>query len=90
MSDINGFLARTLAFVSHVRSFLYNPQTNINSERWDIVLLGAFAYKIRIITNARKGGLLGSVFSCVIPYQLDNVQLSHTHLELYNFSYLPR
>ncbi|KAF9055447.1 MFS general substrate transporter [Hymenopellis radicata] len=48
ISDPNGFLSRTLGFVTYIRSFLYNPAVTANSERWDIVLLG---------------GLLGSVFS---------------------------
>ncbi|KAG7096835.1 hypothetical protein E1B28_004244 [Marasmius oreades] len=37
-SDPNGFLPRTLAFVSSVRSLLY--QSSLHSTKWDIVLLG--------------------------------------------------
>ncbi|KAJ7904636.1 major facilitator superfamily domain-containing protein [Mycena olivaceomarginata] len=37
-SDPNGFLSRTLQFVSTVRGFLYKPSTH--SQKWDIVLLG--------------------------------------------------
>ncbi|KAJ7276516.1 MFS general substrate transporter [Mycena haematopus] len=37
-SDPNGFLSRTLQFVSTVRGLLYKP--TIHSTKWDIVLLG--------------------------------------------------
>ncbi|KAF7352684.1 MFS DHA1 sub-family [Mycena venus] len=37
-SDPNGFLSRTLQFVSTVRGFFYIP--SIHSKKWDIVLLG--------------------------------------------------
>ncbi|KAJ6515772.1 major facilitator superfamily domain-containing protein [Mycena sanguinolenta] len=37
-SDPNGFLSRTLQFVSTVRGYLYKP--SIHSTKWDIVLLG--------------------------------------------------
>jgi MFS family permease len=37
-SDPNGFLSRTLHFVSTVRGLLYKP--SIHSKKWDIVLLG--------------------------------------------------
>ncbi|KAK0490881.1 major facilitator superfamily domain-containing protein [Armillaria novae-zelandiae] len=48
ISDVNGFLSRTLGFVSYIRSFLYNPTVTEHTGRWDVVLLG---------------GLMGSVFS---------------------------
>ncbi|KAF8897637.1 major facilitator superfamily domain-containing protein [Infundibulicybe gibba] len=38
ISNPNGFLPRTLEFVSYVRGFLYKP--TLHSGRWDIVLLG--------------------------------------------------
>ncbi|TFK55993.1 MFS DHA1 sub-family [Heliocybe sulcata] len=38
LSDPNGFLSRTLAFVSAVRGLLYTSSRN--SEKWDVVLLG--------------------------------------------------
>ncbi|KAL4241897.1 MFS transporter superfamily protein [Abortiporus biennis] len=37
-SDPNGFLSRTLAFVSATRGLLYKPTSN--PQKWDIVLLG--------------------------------------------------
>jgi len=37
-SDPNGFLSRTLGFVTAVRSLLYKP--GVQSQRWDVVLLG--------------------------------------------------
>ncbi|KAI0796736.1 MFS general substrate transporter [Abortiporus biennis] len=37
-SDSNGFLSRTLAFVSATRGLLYKPTSN--PQKWDIVLLG--------------------------------------------------
>ncbi|KJA30176.1 hypothetical protein HYPSUDRAFT_32278 [Hypholoma sublateritium FD-334 SS-4] len=45
-SDPAGFLSRTLQFVTSIRTLLYKP--GVQSQRWDIVLLG---------------GLMGSVFS---------------------------
>lgn len=54
-SDPHGFLSRTLWAVSTIRGWFYKP--SINTQRWDIVLLG---------------GLMGSVFSTlqfiVSPY----------------------
>ncbi|KDR83637.1 hypothetical protein GALMADRAFT_235941 [Galerina marginata CBS 339.88] len=37
-SDPNGFLSRTLQFVTSIRTLLYKP--GVQSRRWDIVLLG--------------------------------------------------
>ncbi|KAK0468212.1 major facilitator superfamily domain-containing protein [Desarmillaria tabescens] len=50
ISDTNGFLSRTLRFVSYIRSFLYNPAVTEHSGRWDCRI-------------ACSGGLMGSVFS---------------------------
>lgn len=38
-SDPNGFLSQTLAFVSGVRGLFYKSAQN--SQKWDVVLLGA-------------------------------------------------
>ncbi|KAF8974461.1 MFS general substrate transporter [Flammula alnicola] len=37
-SDPNGFLSRTLQFVTSIRTLLYKP--GVQSQRWDVVLLG--------------------------------------------------
>ncbi|EEB86715.1 hypothetical protein MPER_16227, partial [Moniliophthora perniciosa FA553] len=38
ISDPNGFLSRTLGFVSSVRGLFYQP--SLHSKKWDVVLLG--------------------------------------------------
>lgn len=38
IGDPNGFLSRTLQFVSSLRSIFYKPTSH--SSRWDVVLLG--------------------------------------------------
>ncbi|KNZ81535.1 Major facilitator superfamily domain-containing protein 10 [Termitomyces sp. J132] len=45
-SDPSGFLSRTLQSISFIRSIFY--KSSVNSQRWDVILLG---------------GLMGSVFS---------------------------
>lgn len=62
-SDPNGFLSRTLAFVSTTRGLLYKPTSN--PQRWDVVLLGASVvlHSTDSGTEASEGGLMGSVFS---------------------------
>ncbi|KAF7332006.1 MFS DHA1 sub-family [Mycena kentingensis (nom. inval.)] len=58
-SDPNGFLSRTLNFVSSVRGVLYKPTTH--STKWDIVLLGGLMGSVfstlQFIVSPRIGSL---------------------------------
>ncbi|KAK7470521.1 hypothetical protein VKT23_001946 [Stygiomarasmius scandens] len=55
----NGFLSRTLAFVSGVRSLLYKP--SLHSQKWDVVLLGGLMGSVfsilQFLVSPRIGAL---------------------------------
>lgn len=40
IAEPNGFLSKTLQFVSNVRGLLYS--SDVHSKKWDVVLLGKF------------------------------------------------
>ncbi|KAL0568856.1 hypothetical protein V5O48_013122 [Marasmius crinis-equi] len=58
-SDPNGFLSRTLAFVSHIRGLFY--QSSTHSAKWDVVLLGGLMGSIfsmlQFVVSPRIGSL---------------------------------
>ncbi|KAJ3828394.1 major facilitator superfamily domain-containing protein [Lentinula raphanica] len=59
ISDPNGFLSRTLRFVSNVRGLFYKP--TLHSQKWDIVLLGGLMGSVfsmlQFIVSPRIGSL---------------------------------
>ncbi|THV08432.1 MFS general substrate transporter [Dendrothele bispora CBS 962.96] len=59
ISDPNGFLSRTLAFVSGVRSLFYKPGPH--SQKWDVVLLGGLMGSVfsvlQFLVSPRIGAL---------------------------------
>ncbi|KAF8914001.1 MFS DHA1 sub-family [Gymnopilus junonius] len=58
-SDPNGFLSRTLQFVTAIRTLLYKP--GVQSRRWDIVLLGGLMGSVfstlQFLVSPRIGSL---------------------------------
>ncbi|ESK96110.1 dha1 sub-family [Moniliophthora roreri MCA 2997] len=59
ISDPNGFLSRTLGFVSSVRGLFYRP--SLHSKKWDVVLLGGMMGSVfsmlQFIVSPRIGSL---------------------------------
>ncbi|KAF9268086.1 MFS, DHA1 sub-family [Marasmius fiardii PR-910] len=59
ITDSNGFLSRTLAFVSSVRSLLY--QSSSHSTKWDIVLLGGMMGSVFSVLQFLVSPKIGSL-----------------------------
>ncbi|KAK1230107.1 hypothetical protein PQX77_006822 [Marasmius sp. AFHP31] len=59
ISDPNGFLSRTLAFVSNVRGLFY--QSSTHSAKWDVVLLGGMMGSVFSILQFLVSPKIGSL-----------------------------